>query len=179
MKFKNLIVLLALSFSVGACSGTLPVEYNSQSYIKIKNKELALGEFSYIAFDEGKVKSNQISNTAIGSIFIGEDVALYFKRATAIELGNAGVVINNEDDLELSGNVIQFEADDLGYSVDWTFKVHYLLQNKSKEETLIDKRYSAKERKTGKFGLPSDFSSVVNLLMVDVIEQLMRDINNL
>ena len=44
---------------------------------------------------------------------------------------------------------------------------------------IIDKTYSAKERKTGKFGLPFDYTSVINLLMLDVIEQFMNDLKQI
>lgn len=50
---------------------------------------------------------------------------------------------------------------------------------KNKNNIIIDKTYSAKGRKTGKFGLPSDYSSVVSLLMLNVIEKFMDELNKL
>ena len=173
----KIFYILSFGFLLNACAGTVPTEYNSQSYMKIQNKELIIGDFSYQPFEQGKVKSNQIANTAIGSMFIGEDVAEYFKRATGIELTSSGVKIKEKDADFLTGKVIEFEADDLGYSVDWKFTAEYLMKNG--DNVIIDKTYSAKERKTGKFGLPFDYTSVINLLMLDVIEQFMNDLKQI
>ena len=177
MEHRKLFLVLDFGFFLNACAGTVPTEYNSQSCIKIKNQELDIGDFTYERFNKGKVKNNQMANTAIGGMYIGEDVSEYFKRATGIELSSSSMKIKAKEAKVITGKVSEFEADDLGYSVDWIFKAQYLMKNKN--NIIIDKTYSAKGRKTGKFGLPSDYTSVVNLLMLDVIEQFMDEFNKL
>lgn len=93
MEHRKLFLVLGFGFFLNACAGTVPNEYNSQSYIKINNQELDIGDFTYEPFNKDKVKNNQIANTAIGGMYIGEYVSEYFKRATGIELSSSGMKI--------------------------------------------------------------------------------------
>lgn len=163
---------------LSACSGTLPVTYTPQSFQKVPGLSLTLGEFEYEPSNAGQVASNQIQNTALGIIYIGEDVARYVRRATAIELERAGVIIGQSDSLVLHGKIIEMKLDDLGYSVDWTYIVNYTMIDKSSGQWVFNNTYRAKPRTTGKFGQPSDFTASANLMILDGIEQLMEDLRS-
>jgi len=134
-----------------------------------------MGDFTYAAAEEGKVRTNQIQNTAIGNIVIGEDVASYVRRATALELEKAGAVISSSDGTIIQGRVLRFRADDLGFSVRWSYKVRYEIIRKTTGKQLLAKTYNAQPRTTGKFGMPDDYVPVFNSLIRDGIEQFMAD----
>lgn len=175
MRFSAIILLLFL----GACSGTIPANYQPQSFMKIGSGEAGMGEFRYLPSDEGKVKSNQIKNTALGSIFIATDIANLVRRATALEFERAGITIIDDSGYEIQGDVLFFEADDLGYSVKWNYRVNYRLINTGDGGTLIDKVYESKEVKTGKFGGAEVFTPSINEMILDSLEQFMGDARGL
>tara|TARA_B100000686_G_scaffold296937_1_gene328869 strand:- start:4254 stop:4547 length:294 start_codon:yes stop_codon:yes gene_type:complete len=74
----------------------------------------------------------------------------------------------------LEADILEFKADDLGYSVDWTYAVNYRLYKR--DALLIDKVYTATPVKTGKFGMPSDYTPSINEMILSAIEQFMMDI---
>jgi hypothetical protein len=164
---------------LSACSGTIPVNYEPQSYMEIGKGDAAIREFHYSPADSGQVKSNEIKNTAIGDIYIATDVANLVRRATALEFERAGINISDNANYEIFGDVLFFEADDLGYSVDWNYKINYQFTNTQKGAVLIDKVYESKEIKTGKFGGAEVFKPSVNEMILDALEQFMRDVRDL
>ena len=123
-------VLILILFLTG-CSATLPVLYVPQTYYKVEGGEVAIGMFRYIPALRGEVKSNQIKNSALGSIYIATDVDNFVKRATALELERAGVVLKDDATFRVDGNVLKLRAGDLGYSVQWTYEVNYRIINVS------------------------------------------------
>ena len=164
---------------LGACSGTIPAAYQPQSFVKIGSGEANIGEFRYTPADEGKVKSNQIKNTAIGSIYIATDIANLVRRATALEFERAGISIIDSARYDIQGDVLLFAADDFGYSVDWNYRINYRFSEKAAGAVLIDKVYESKEVKTGKFGGARVFTPSINEMILDALEQFMRDVRQL
>lgn len=160
---------------LASCSGTIPVQYQTQSFMKLDAGEASMGEFGYAPAQTGTVQPNQLQNTAVGSIYIGEDVAKYVQRATALELQNAGILIDPEAPVELSGTVETFEIDDLGYSVDWTYVITYAVADSMTGERLFERTYTPDERTTGKFGMPSDYTASINLIILDAVEAFLAD----
>lgn len=59
-----------------------------------------------------------VGEHGVGSIFLPANVADLVQRATALELEKTGILLSDSNPLELSGDVLEFKADDLGYSVD-------------------------------------------------------------
>lgn len=176
MKFPFKVMgSVTLALSVSACSGTLPASYTPQTFVALPHTKAAVGQFNYLPEDEGKVRSNQIQNTAIGQILIGEDISTYVKRATALELQKGGTHVDSTSGKVVSAQVNKLLADDLGYSVRWSYSVTYDVSTKAGNQ-LFSKTYNAKPRKTGKFSMPADFVAVFNALITDGVEQFMADV---
>lgn len=166
---------LVLALLLGGCSGTLPAQYQPQTYDQIDNSRARIGEFVYEpAFEKG-VENNQLQNTALGAIKIGTNVADFVQRATALEFQRAGVALDEDNELEILGMIHELMLDDLGYSVDWRYRITYAIFNSHGEEE-FSKIYNASPRNTGKFGNPSDYTSTLNQVILQPIEMFFDDI---
>jgi hypothetical protein len=172
---KNLMLAAIAALTLSGCSGTIPVGYETQSYVKLDSGRAAMGEFSYEPADAGDVDTNQLQNTAVGKIYIAEDVSQYVKRATALEMQSAGVTVEESAPLVVTGKVNKFEMDDLGYSVDWTYSVTYTVTDERSDQQIFRETYTPDKRTTGKFGQPSDYTSSVNLIILAGVEQFLQD----
>lgn len=170
---KALIGVIAALFLTG-CAGTIPVTYTPQNYVRYAGAS-DIGKFEYAAATNGKVAPNQIENTAVGGIFFGVNVADLVQRATALELEKTGFAVGDKHPLQLSGDVLEFMADDLGYSVDWSYSIRYKIVRKSDSIVLLDKIYKADQKKTGKFGLAADFSPSVNEMILSGYDKFIKD----
>ncbi len=168
------LIVLAVLFLTG-CSGTLPAQYQPQTYDQIENSQARIGEFTYEPANQNGIDTNQLQNTAIGKIKIGTKVADFVQRATALELLRAGVNLDEKNGKEVRGTIHELMLDDLGYSVDWRYKITYtVLNNQEKEE--FSETYVASARNTGKFGSPSDYTSTLNEVVLEPIEMFFDDI---
>lgn len=160
---KHATVFLSISFMLflTACAGTLPTNsYVPQNYTKVAGI-LEIGEFTYQPFLDGKVsKPNQMQNTAIGQILLSMDVAEYIKRGTALELEKSGITLLSTAPVRLDGKIIEFMADDLGYSIDLRYSIQYRLIAKESGGIVIDKIYIVPQKKVGKFGDAATFANV-------------------
>lgn len=172
---RNLFFIVAVGVLLSGCSGTIPVGYETQSYVKIDGGRAAMGEFAYAPADAGDVETNQLQNTAVGSIYIAEDVSQYVKRATALEMQNAGLTVEESAPLVVTGKVNKLELDDLGYSVDWTYSVTYTVTDERSDQQVFQETYTPDKRTTGKFGQPSDYTSSINLIILAGIEEFLND----
>lgn len=174
---RNLGTLLAggcVLLLLGGCSGTIPVNYTPHNIVRYHGS-VNMGEFTYAPATSGKVKANQVQNTAVGSIYLPTNIGDLVQRATALELEKTGFQLGASQDLVLSGNVLDFKADDLGYSVDWSYSVDYVITNSSTGSKLLDKTYAADPIKTGKFGQASDYSSSINELILSAYDKFIQD----
>ena len=177
---KKLILILTSAFLLTSCAQTvnMPVSYTAQSFANLEGIRASLGEFTYRPYIDAIAKSNQITNTAAGTIIIPEDVSTYVRRATGIELRNAGADLENKS-ISIEGEVIKFEVDDFGYSADWYFTLKYTIVNTLTGEEVFSKIYNSKPRNTGKFALPADFVPIINSIILDCVEQFMTDLKKL
>ena len=169
----RLLVLLFL-FVFSGCAVTLPADYTAKGFQKLPGVSATMGQFSYAPYKSGRVRGNQIRNTAMGRIFIGEDVDKYVRRATALELANAGVVLEEHSN-RIEADVNELVMDDLGFSVDYEYEVTYRILSQEGQE-LFARTYSAEPRATGKFGSASDYVPILNAVIRDCIEQFLGDI---
>lgn len=167
------VAIIASVFLCG-CAATIPVTYTAQNFERYQGRA-SIGTFTYVPADHGKVKPNQIQNTAAGDAFVTVNIAEYVQRSTALELEKTGFVLDDSNPLQVSGDVLEFKADDLGYSVTWTYSIRYKITRKSDSKILLDKVYVADPKKTGKFGLPSDYTSAVNEMILAGYDKFIRD----
>lgn len=168
------VMISAFAALLSACSGTIPVQYIPQTIVKAEG-QTDIGQFTYEPFLQGHVRSNQIQNTAIGSILIATDVATLVQRGTAAELEKAGVRITADSPIRLTGVVKTFRASDIGFSARWTYTVQYTISRKSDQAILLQKDYSAPKVTTGKFGSPSDYAPSLNEMILAGVEAFLRD----
>ncbi len=177
-KLFSLAAIVACLLMVG-CAGTLPTEsYTPQNIVRYEYKNsVDVGRFTYVplADEKLKLKPNQVQNTAIGSMYIGTDVAELVRRATALELEKTGIMLNDQSPITVSGDVLELKADDLGYSVHWTYAIDYKIIDKTSGQSLYTHEYRPPMRKTGKFGLPSDYARIVHELVLDGYDMFIRD----
>jgi len=183
------VVSFLVVLSAG-CSGTIPVNYTPQNFIRLKGR-VSIGRFTYKPSEPTpgpcrdleckdtplapEVEPNQIQNTAIGRIYIATDVASLVQRATALELEKTGFELQDTYPLSVSGDVLEFKAADLGYSVDWTYAIRYRIEKKGSAKPLFERVYRADPRTTGKFGIPSDLAPSVNELILSAYNKFMND----
>ncbi|WP_324681591.1 integrase [Bibersteinia trehalosi] len=171
---KKLVLVGFVSALLAGCSTTLPVSsYTPQNHTRFTG-EVNLGEFRYLPFEKGLVKSNQMQNTAVGQIFTSSNIADLAQRGTALELEKTGINLNNSN-IQLSGIVKEFKMDDLGYSMDWSYIINYKITNLNTSAVLLDKDYVADARKTGKFGLPIDYANSANDMILSGYNKFITD----
>jgi len=173
--YLNAILGLVSTILIYGCAGTLPVTYVPQNFARYQGR-VDIGHFTYEAADQGKVKPNQIQNTALGQIYIGANVSDFVQRATALELEKTGFNISDSNPLQISGEVLEFKADDLGYSVDWTYSIRYKVTRKKDSSELLNKVYTAEPKKTGKFSrAAADYGPSVNEMVLSGYDKFIRD----
>lgn len=157
------LVLLALA----GCAATLPVNYAPSSVMSAEGSA-SVDNFAYAPALSGKVKPNQIRNTAMGNIHFEQNIDLFFKEAVFKELRFVGVKLNN-DAVKVGGEIEEFLIDDLGYSVDWTLRVRYDVTGPE------GRRYSSVktvERNTNKFA--NVFGALNETIKLNV-EEVLKD----
>lgn len=172
MTFKavRLFGLVSSLLLVGACA-TAPgvtINYSPTSTMTLHG-EVTVGKFGYAPAESGKVKDNQIQNTAIGNIYIAQPVADLFERALMLESRFVGITI--ADGPTVHGKINSFIADDLGYSVDWTLDVTYIVDSASGGTQCYQSDKVLKE-KTAKF---FNFNGTLDTIIRKNIEELFKD----
>jgi hypothetical protein len=173
-RFIKLFYLIIIILIYG-CAGTLPVTYVPQNFARYQGRA-DIGKFKYLPAEQGIVKPNQIQNTAIGQIYIGANISDFVQRATALELEKTGFNISDSNPLQISGEIIDFKADDLGYSVDWSYSIRYIITRKKDSAELLNKVYTAEPKKTGKFSMTAaDYGPSVNEMVLSGYDKFIRD----
>lgn len=98
-----------------------------------------------------QIAPNQIRNTAIGNILLEKDIKDFVRDATFAELRFIGVKVNGDQQRRiLTGDVQEFLVDDLGYSVDWTLRIAYVVTDKATQSPVYSQTKEIK-RRTNKF----------------------------
>jgi hypothetical protein len=161
--------ILALS---GCADTPAPVNY-APSSVKTATGSLSVANFKYLPAEPSTPKpiaANQIRNTAMGSIKIDRDVNVFVRDAVFAELRFVGVK-TNDDKKVLTGDVEEFLVDDLGFSVDWTLRIHYTLTSAASQEVIYQSE-KIETRKTAKFANP--FGALNETIKLNV-EELLDD----
>ena len=147
------------------CVMTTPVNYAPSSVLSASGRVSVL-DFAYMPAINGKVKPNQVRNTAIGSVLFEQNVGTLFRDAVFKELRFVGVKVDDQF-RTLTGEIEEFLIDDLGYRIDWTVRVTYIISGpvsyKSTKEI---------KRRTAKFENPL---GALNETIKLNIEELIKD----
>lgn len=179
MKKLLLLFVIALFTFLGlsGCAVTLPTDtYTPQNFVRYQNQNAVdIGQFVYEPSQNGKVQPNQIQSTAVGTILITSNVSDMVRRITALELEKTGVALNDKSPILVSGNILEFKADDLGYSVDWTYSIRYKILNRDTNKELYSRVYMAPAKTSGKFGSPADLAPTVQEMVLGGYDLFIRD----
>ena len=140
-KLMPALAILAMIVALGGCATKAYDDYAPQNKIRYSNNNrVNVGEFVYSATHRG-VRSDQIENTAIGNFYIGTSVAELVRKATREELKNAGMVIRDDADLVVTGDVTVLKAADIGVTIDWSVGIAYTISKKSTNAKLFSRHY--------------------------------------
>ena len=151
MHFIKLVAaIMAAAVLAGCANPPLTINYAPSSTMSVAG-EMEVGTFVYLpGKNNKKVKPNQIRNTAMGSILFEKNINEYFETALFTEGRFVGISMNQAEQT-VSGSIIEFLIDDLGYSIDWTLEVNYVIQSKSTGNECYSKVHKL-EKNTAKFG---------------------------
>lgn len=166
---KKLFLLLLGCAVLTSCTTPITLVYTPGSLITGKG-EIKVEPFKYVPAQKGIVQPNQIRNTAIGSIQLNENIDQFVTNAILSEFKYAGYTIRSGK-LTLFGEIREFLADDLGYSVDWTFDVDYDLRSDETGKSLITKAVHVSYRSDKFVGA----LNAVSLVIRSSFDDLMKD----
>lgn len=169
-KLSLLLPAVALLLLAGCGTPTVSMNYAPSSVLSLSG-HASVADFKYLPpIKDPKIKPNQVRNTALGNVLFDDPVDRMFRDAVFKELRFVGVTLDRND-LVLSGEIEEFLIDDLGYSIDWTLRVKYVLTD-TKSGTATYTAVKNTQRKTGKFGNP--FGALNETIKVN-IEELIKD----
>ncbi|HYG42943.1 MAG TPA: hypothetical protein VEA17_08480 [Bordetella sp.] len=124
------------------------------------------------SYQPSLIEPNQIRNTAMGSILLEKDIKDLVRDATFAELRFMGVKVNGTAQAtRLTGDIQEFLIDDLGYSVDWTLRIAYVVVDKAGDKPVYQSTKEIK-RRTTKF---ANFFGALNDTIRLNIEELVKD----
>jgi len=129
-----------------------------------------VGNFVYVPAQQGKLKDNQIQNTAIGSILLDTTIAKFFAQSLLLESRFVGININGGGP-SVHGQINQFLADDLGYHVDWVLDVTYIVDSANGSGQCYQSEKVLKTRTAKFFNVNGVIDQVIRLN----IEKLFKD----
>jgi uncharacterized lipoprotein len=73
------LILVVVALSLGGCA---PISLNySPSSAMTASGSFSVSDFKYMPAIEGKVKPDQIKNTALGSFIVDKNIDVFFKEA--------------------------------------------------------------------------------------------------
>jgi hypothetical protein len=165
---QRIFLVVALAMGLGGCTGTVPVDYTPSSTLTAVGA-VQVGDFRYLPSIEGKYKPNQLHNTAMGTILLDKNVDVFFRNAVFTELRFVGVKVGTGD-RQLTGSIKEFLIDDLGYSVDWTVDVDYVVKDAS--GTVVFEADKLTKNHTAKF---ANAFVALNMQIKDNVESLIKD----
>jgi hypothetical protein len=170
MKLMKILAFAAItSMATGCANAPIVINYTPSSTMSVDG-ELKVGNFRYLPGENNsRIKSNQIRNTAIGNVLFEKNIDEYFETALFTESRFVGIEIKDSSNT-VSGEIIEFLIDDLGYNVDWTLEVKYQVSNSDNSECYS--KVHKFEKKTAKF---ANVFGTLNEIMKLNIEQAFKD----
>lgn len=163
MKLKLIAILFLAALATGCATPPLTLNYAPSSTMAVEGA-MKVGDFRYVPGEGKKVKPNQIRNTALGSVIFEKNINEYIETAIFTESRFVGIV-QKESGPELTGQINEFLIDDLGFSVDWTLDIQYVIDG------CYDRSHTLK-KKTSKF---NNVFGILNEVIKLNIEMLFSD----
>ena len=163
MNLKLLAVFTLVILTAGCTAPPLTLNYAPTSTMTVEG-EMHVGDFRYIPGETETIKPNQIKNTAMGSIIFEKNIDQYIETAVFTESRFVGIKLQDSA-TQVTGEINEFLIDDLGFSVDWTLDIRYMVDG------CYDKTHRI-EKTTGKF--VNVFGSLNEVIKLN-IEMLFED----
>lgn len=143
---KKLISSLFSILLLFACTRSVPLDsYSSQDYSKPigYTGSVNIGNFAYVPYEQGRLASNQISNTRI---YLPTDIADLAQQATLVELQRNGFQLGNAK-FTLSGKVKNLALNSGSSTGMFTMKINYTINyqllNTENNTIILNRDYSA------------------------------------
>ena len=169
MKISKWGTLILLLMAAGCTTPEHVVNYSPSSTMTVAGSG-KVGDFRYMPSEiSDDITPNQIRNTAIGDIKFEKNIDEYFETAVFSEFRLVGIEADDTASV-VSGEITEFIIDDLGYSVDWTLNVHYVVTGPG--NTACYDQTQSYEKHTPKF---SNFFGVLNEVIKSNIELALKD----
>jgi len=176
-KLMQVLAVAAVCTVLTGCSGMLQMEsYMPQNLARYKYKtSVDIDVFTYEPELRRNIKANQIENTAVGDLYVNIGIAEMVRRATVLEMEKTGILLNVSSNIVIGGDVLELKADDLGFTVQWTYSIRYRIFQKKDNRPLFAKEFSPPMKETSKFISPAMVSSVIYELVSSGYEMFIRD----
>jgi|GEM_PF-1603901 hypothetical protein len=171
------LLLIGVLWMAG-CSGHIPVDTYIPKNVSVYTTTVpvAVGQFTYEPISTLGMKSNQLENTAVGNVYLSTDVAELVREATCLELIKSGFSIKPNTALAITGDILKFKVDDLGYSIHWTYEIRYNILNKKTKQTVFSREYRPEMMKTRKlFASLATFKQFVHKVVLSGYELFIND----
>jgi hypothetical protein len=164
-------VVLAMSLAAAGCVPHLPAPVNySPSSALTAAGTVKVEDFRYLPALNGKVAPNQLRNTAMGDFKIDKNIDGFFRDAVFKEFRFVGIKVDGTNRV-ITGDINDFLVDDLGYSVDWTIDVNYVVKDAATSKVVYSATKITKN-KTAKF--VNVFGTLNDQIRLN-IEELLKD----
>lgn len=170
---RILIFTLILFSLTGCATSPISMNYAPSSLLKL-NGNLNISKFKYKPFLDKKVDENEIRKTTVGSFLIENSISNFIENAIKLEFRFMGADINTPSINTLEGEIIDFLFDDLGFSVDTTLSINYILNKNNKT---CFQRIIKTKRTAAKFINPTGFVAEVIKNNIEDLAQSQELIN--
>lgn len=174
---KKVILCLISLMMLSGCVSMPITNYTPQNtdYITKYKGSASIGEFTYVLFEQGKVKSNQIANTALGNFYLEGEVADFVRKANIIELERTGISLVPSSSVIIVGKIKDFSVDDLGFSGYFTYKINYKIIEKKTSAIIFERDYIETRRESKFNATLSSVITILNDLVYSGYDKFIRD----
>lgn len=157
--------------TLSGCGGvTLTLPYQPVTTAEVKGN-VEVETFKY--YPKDGFAQNQVRNTALGKLYLTENVDDFITNAVRRELRQATLSLKQGAKCKLQGEINDFALDDLGYSVTYISNIHYTLSDNSGTalyDNIVDVNF-----KTSKFLVAQAVFANVNKAISDNVDKFIND----
>lgn len=177
--FPTLLLLLLASFClpdpVAADALNPTLDYKAHGTRKLKGS-VGIGVFTYRPFTERKVEyKTEIYSETRSRIILKESVAEHVRKGTGKELYHAGVRIDQEADVALTGEILELRVDDRNDPVDWTYSLRYTIVDPQSGAVLYGVACPDIRLRSPRAMVPGEYAEALNELIFSGYECLIAD----
>ena len=102
-----------------------------------------VGTFRYLPYEEGKVKENQVENTAATSIFLKQSVVEVFTHEIVDAMSSMGITIEGSSARVVQGTINKVFVDDMRLVVQYSLEIGFEILAGTNKGTVYSKSFSS------------------------------------